>query len=220
MTVWHQLSHQNVVPLLGFASHLDPIGALVSPWFANGNAREYVRKHDASLQFRDRLTLVRDIAEGMFYLHSLHNPIVHGDLRADNVLITDDGVACIADFGLGRAIRESVEDEGFSNNSKSNTRWSAPELLFPPDDEDPVKSTVESDVYAFACTSLEIITGKIPYAHRKNPRSIYADVFNKCMPFTRDMSADLSPALWDLFHCCWSAELRRRPSMAQILASM
>lgn len=58
MTIWHQLSHKNVVPLLGFASHLDPVGALVSPWFSNGDAREYVKKNAASLEFSDRMKLV------------------------------------------------------------------------------------------------------------------------------------------------------------------
>lgn len=67
----------------------------------NGSALQYINSIEEVV---DRLTIIGDIASGMEYLHARN--VVHGDLRAANVLIGDDGRACVADFGLSRIIEE------------------------------------------------------------------------------------------------------------------
>ncbi len=69
------------------------------------------------------------------------------------MLITDEGVAVICDFGLSQVIEEITRPEGLtvSNPSVGPLRWQAPELL-----EDDSPSTQASDVWSFGCTALEV----------------------------------------------------------------
>lgn len=65
----------------------------------NGSALKYINSTEEVI---DRMIILGDVASGLEYLHARH--IVHGDLRAANVLISDDGRACITDFGLSSLI--------------------------------------------------------------------------------------------------------------------
>ncbi|KAG6326687.1 hypothetical protein ID866_12305, partial [Astraeus odoratus] len=75
---------------------------MVSAWMDNGNAYEYVQN-----TLVDPRPLLSDIAEGLRYLHNHEPPIYHGDLKGQNVLISDDGHALLADFGLSFLVRSS-----------------------------------------------------------------------------------------------------------------
>lgn len=93
---------------------------------------------------------LHETAEGVAYLHS--SKIVHGDLKATNVLVSDSdpGHALLCDFGLSKfedtCASSSLENAG-------STRWQSPELW----DEDP-KKTYQSDTYAFGITVFEVCT--------------------------------------------------------------
>lgn len=67
----------------------------------NGDAFNYINSTE---EIVDRLKILLDAACGMEYLH-LRN-VVHGDLRAANILVDDKGRACVSDFGLSKVIEE------------------------------------------------------------------------------------------------------------------
>ncbi|KZT50797.1 kinase-like protein [Calocera cornea HHB12733] len=73
---WKRLKHPNVLPLLGICHHGPYDFALVSEWMEAGHVRAYIETNPQIL----RSVLVRDVAEGLAYMHSLS--MVHGDLRA------------------------------------------------------------------------------------------------------------------------------------------
>ncbi|KAG8946368.1 hypothetical protein FRC03_001400 [Tulasnella sp. 419] len=137
--IWIQLNHKNIIPLLGFCFQ-DNIPCLVSPWFENGDALNYISKHPEA----DRSRLVAESIEGVVYLHTRSPPVVHGDLKASNILIDNDGRARITDFGTSRILQE--ERTGFTTSSEihGTHRWMAPELLLY---EDAPPST-KTDIYS------------------------------------------------------------------------
>ncbi|KAJ7651210.1 kinase-like domain-containing protein, partial [Roridomyces roridus] len=96
--VWRYLKHPNVIPFLGIDSTTfeSPQRALVSPWMEQGSVLDFVAKNSPAAQHA--LELYRDIIEGLRYLHSQN--VIHGDLCARNILINDEGRACLSDFGL------------------------------------------------------------------------------------------------------------------------
>ncbi|KXN82766.1 Serine/threonine-protein kinase HT1 [Leucoagaricus sp. SymC.cos] len=171
--LWSQLQHSNLLPFYGVYRLDDCYGriCLVSPWMDNGTVVEYLRiNHEAN-----RLLLIRDIAHGLEFLHGVK--IVHGDLKGANILVTDAGRACLADFGL--ATLNDVEAVKFailesSGHRGGTPRWEAPELL--DDSEAVIHRTPASDVYAFGCVCYEVLTGKLPFYELPNDFMVYVKV--------------------------------------------
>jgi serine/threonine protein kinase len=100
-----------------------------------------------------------EVALGLKYLHSLN--IVHGDLRGSNILISDDGNACLSDFGLASPFSDTDSTAGItaSSNRAGSVRWFAPELIEPESFGcKRFMRTTASDVYAYACVCLEVIS--------------------------------------------------------------
>ncbi|THU92124.1 kinase-like protein [Dendrothele bispora CBS 962.96] len=79
--LWKQLRHRCILPLYGVNMELfQPSYCIVSPWMQNGDINSFLRKSNES-RFDKKLKLIREIAEGISYLHGLNPPIVHGDIK-------------------------------------------------------------------------------------------------------------------------------------------
>ena len=148
--IWKEHQHPSLLKF--FAGCLfDKPKFLVSPYCKNGNALEYLKlRPDASRpkmastipnsRLRGRLTCLQllDVSRGMLFLHTAK--IVHGDLKARNVLIGDDGQALVADFGLAEFERAvypahipttSTDDGGKLPHLIGTPHWLAPECFKP-----------------------------------------------------------------------------------------
>jgi serine/threonine protein kinase len=103
--LWSQLCHPAVVPFYGVSYDLGRPGSpsLISPYYQNGNISTYLQRNPGA----DRLKLVCEVAVGLSYLHSPQIHMVHGDIKASNILVSDDGCALLADFGLTRVLEHS-----------------------------------------------------------------------------------------------------------------
>jgi serine/threonine protein kinase len=94
---------------------------------------------------------IHQIALGLAYLHSRRPPVLHGDLKAVNVLVNASGDAMLADFGLSR-INRDISTRSSHVNVAGSLRWMAPERLREG------RLTAATDVYAFALTAFEAST--------------------------------------------------------------
>ncbi|GJJ12003.1 hypothetical protein Clacol_006241 [Clathrus columnatus] len=155
MRFWNKLRHPNVLPFWG-CWELDEYRLfMISPWARNGNSLDYVKKNPTV----DRCQILRQTAEALVYLHAGIDglAIVHGDLKADNVLISGNGVAMLADFGLARYVQKLTEVSGTPSglSPHGHVRFSAPELLLPKPGTEP-RPTPESDVFAFGCFMIQV----------------------------------------------------------------
>lgn len=164
MDIWGRLNHPNVVPLRGYAVEEDGTPELISPWYTLGDIRSYLEIHP----FADRRKLLRQVAEGLAYLHSQNPPVIHGDLKSGNVLINALGDAGLCDFGLSKLLQERPTAYTLSSLGIGTVRWCAPgtttcvtpkqpltrplELLI---SDDPHK-TMASDIWAFGALALEV----------------------------------------------------------------
>ncbi|KAG8989405.1 hypothetical protein FRB90_002248, partial [Tulasnella sp. 427] len=112
LAIWKNLNHQNVGSMIGWL--IEENMALMSPWYPNGNVLTFVQnlpqlKMNINDQRLRRWELVKEIADGMEYLHSRN--VVHGDLRYDQVLVDGDWHVKIVDFGLSGMIEEGVDNK-------------------------------------------------------------------------------------------------------------
>ncbi|KAF9789438.1 kinase-like domain-containing protein [Thelephora terrestris] len=105
LVMWKRLQHPNIVPVRGVTTEIPQSFEIVCDWMVNGNITEYVRKNSKAKP----IELLWDVADGIHYLHSCE--IIHGDLKAANILIDKDGYACLTDFGLASMIRRNEPAE-------------------------------------------------------------------------------------------------------------
>ena len=93
---------------------------------------------------------------------------IHRDVRADNMLVGQNGIVKVGDFGLARLLDENIYNPD-SANIKFPIKWTAPEaaLYF--------KFTIKSDVWSFGVLMTEIITrGRTPYPGMNNRQVIFS----------------------------------------------
>ncbi|KAJ6456478.1 kinase-like domain-containing protein [Mycena sanguinolenta] len=204
--IWRQLSHPNLLPFFG-AYYLE-FGTkcqlcLVSPWMENGNISRYLKGNPKEV---NRLSLVLDIALGLENLHSLK--LVHGDLKAINVLVTRSGRAVLADFGLSSVTDSKLFLSTSSVNAAGTMRWQAPELF------SGSSNSFASDVYAFACVCYEIFTGTLPFHELSAEVAVMYKVIQGDRP---QRSPSIPDEIWKLMQDCWKADPQQRPSAEQIV---
>ncbi|KAF7986174.1 hypothetical protein HWV62_38570 [Athelia sp. TMB] len=194
--IWQKLKHTNVARMLGTTHHKSWIG-MVSFWMTLGDLHTAVAgnlglphrlqlasatqnaPHVSSLidyldlRYCRRLILLsvpiqshpRSNLTRYLSVHSQN--IIHGDLTGKNVLVNDQGVACIIDFGLSVIQVEFDGTHYLTSNVGGAMRYRAPELMpgletselssFKP------KLTTACDIWSLGCVVLEILSGEIPY---------------------------------------------------------
>jgi len=163
------------------------------------------------------------------YLHSGAEipPIVHGDIKAENIIISDSGDAMLADFGLARLVDTIAAMTATTTTFAGSARFMAPELVLPTQAES-VKDaprTSKSDVYAFACLILQIFTGERPFGHLPlEPMVILAiargEKPSAQPPGLEAFSRGFDEDLWALANRCWAFDPLERPKMKVVSAQL
>ncbi|KDQ19478.1 hypothetical protein BOTBODRAFT_126335 [Botryobasidium botryosum FD-172 SS1] len=218
MGIWSKLNHPNILPFIGWYT-LGPKSYMVSPWMEEGDALAYVKRKPQA----DRLQLLVQIADGLRYLHTgMKKPVIHGDLKAANIFISNAGVARIADFGLSEFV-EGEKPPRYSTEwyCAGSTRWQAPELLRASAKEE-ARRTKKTDSFAYGRVMLELFTGQLPFSYLSDAtRSIFEMVLDGQLPerpLDKDIIAKgLDDNMWELMKSCWSVDPNQRPSAAAIL---
>ncbi|CAE6532542.1 unnamed protein product [Rhizoctonia solani] len=208
---WSKMKHNNIHQLMGVVIFKERSLGMVSEWMGNGNLHEYMRKNPNA----DRYHLSVQVTSGLAYMHS--HGMIHGDIKASNVLVSSDGMAKLTDFGLSIMSESSVVFS--STTAKAGTiRWAAPELLL----EESPKSE-GSDVYALAMTILEIFTGGVPYQECKRDINVLNMVNKGILPSRPTHQFSTSPRgdqVWNLLVSCWIRDPALRPKANQVTESV
>ncbi|KAG9086401.1 hypothetical protein FS749_003664 [Ceratobasidium sp. UAMH 11750] len=138
---WSKLRHPNVLRLLGLVMYRDRI-SMVSPWVDNGPVRYYLARTPGV----NRPQMCTQIATALLYLHQFG--VIHGDLKGDNILVSDTGEPLITDFGNAILEECTLQFTSSTSGSHLSTRWTAPELL------EGGKRSFEADIFALGMTIL------------------------------------------------------------------
>ncbi|KAF9526303.1 hypothetical protein CPB83DRAFT_908555 [Crepidotus variabilis] len=191
ISTWIDLKHKNVIPFYGTFMKSTNEVHLVRPWRDEGNILDYAKLHPGA----NRYSLMRDAAEGLYYLHT--NSILHGNVKCANILMDEDRPK-ICDFGISKLAEDLAAKE--EPLPSMPVRWLAPERIEggPP--------SREADIYAFAMTILELVTGEHPYAEYEEAEVKEMVVEHKRppkRPEAVDSSEVLPDGLWSLMLECW-----------------
>ncbi|MBQ2208996.1 MAG: protein kinase [Prevotella sp.] len=195
----YQLHHPNLLSISHF-DVCDNCPYLVMPYCANGSVSSRVGKMSEDEIWK----FVLDVSSGLAFLHSLQPPIIHQDIKPDNILITSDGRYVISDFGISRSMRTKMSKSANDMGSSGTIAYMGPERF----SEMPV-IVLASDVWAFGMTLYELMNGDILWEGMGG----CVQLNGARMPV---IDKRYSAALANLVISCLAAETWDRPTAEQI----
>ena len=112
---------------------------------------------EAPMPYKKVINITRQIAAGLSFAHK--NNIIHRDIKPHNILMTKDGVAKIADFGIAKAISEST----IMKNTTSDDMVMGSVHYFSPEQARGGYVDAKSDIYSLGIVMYEMLTGRVPF---------------------------------------------------------
>ena len=101
---------------------------------------------------------IHDVASGLNYLHNLEEPIIHRDIKPDNILVDDNNNFLITDFGISKKMRATMRRQSLRVAGAGATAYMGPELF--DGNPSPVKA---SDIWSLGVSIYELATGELPF---------------------------------------------------------
>lgn len=145
------LSHKNIVEIYDVGEDEDKY-YIVMEYVPGTTLKELILKRGA-LHYVEAIDIMKQVVSGIAKAHQLG--IVHRDLKPQNILVTDSGVAKIADFGI--ASMQSLAQVTQTDVIMGSLHYLAPELARGE------KATVQSDIYALGIVFYELLRGEVPF---------------------------------------------------------
>ncbi|KAG8856343.1 hypothetical protein FRB96_006494 [Tulasnella sp. 330] len=241
---WLSLSHPNIMPIYGWKIE-GPWGnncpCIIMPYMTNGDLLSYLFKSKPIPSNAERMELLIQIAEALLYIHTPSRPkksakkkdshakisIVHGDIKASNVLISDDipKRALLGDFGAARIADGPGGNSGLATSSQDGgtVGYKAPERYRKyGDDEGEYKPITASDVYSFGGLVLEVLSGIPPFQGMQRADYVVtiAILEKKMSPREEHPLIHPDAKVWDLMERCWTFDPESRPGMSEVLESL
>ncbi|GMY22797.1 probable LRR receptor-like serine/threonine-protein kinase At3g47570 [Fagus crenata] len=188
------IRHRNLVKVLTVCSSIDYNGndfkALVYEFMVNGNLDEWlhpdVRSNEApeerrNLNLLQRLNVAIDVASALEYLHHhCQTPIVHCDLKPSNILLDDEMIGHVGDFGLARFLIEATQD--YSMNQSSSIGVKGTIGYAPPEYGMGNEISTYGDIYSYGILLLEMFTAKRPTDDMFNDSLTLHDFVRAALP--------------------------------------
>ncbi|CAL4964525.1 unnamed protein product [Urochloa decumbens] len=207
-----KVQHKNIVRFLGYCTGAQ--GEMTNlrkrllcfEFVPNGSLDEYITDASCGLEWRARYQIIKGICEGLHYLHEKH--IVHLDLKPANILLHDNMVPKIADFGISRFLDEK-ESKTVASKLIGSIGYLAPECYNG-------EITFKLDIYSLGVLIIEIMTGEKP----QNRCSTVQDVlksWNNRLDLSQDTTFREVRACAEIGRMCTDAKPESRPTTQDII---
>ncbi|CAO2577986.1 Proto-oncogene tyrosine-protein kinase Src, partial [Lemmus lemmus] len=202
--VMKKLRHEKLVQLYAVVSE-EPI-YIVTEYMSKGSLLDFLKGETGKyLRLPQLVDMAAQIASGMAYVERMN--YVHRDLRAANILVGENLVCKVADFGLARLI----EDNEYTarQGAKFPIKWTAPEAALYG------RFTIKSDVWSFGILLTELTTkGRVPY-----PGMVNREVLDQVeRGYRMPCPPECPESLHDLMCQCWRKEPEERPTFEYLQA--
>ncbi|XP_051730565.1 tyrosine-protein kinase fynb isoform X3 [Ctenopharyngodon idella] len=202
--IMKKLRHDKLVQLYAVVSE-EPI-YIVTEYMGKGSLLDFLKDGEGrALKLPNLVDMAAQVAGGMAYIERMN--YIHRDLRSANILVGDNLVCKIADFGLARLI----EDNEYTarQGAKFPIKWTAPEAALYG------KFTIKSDVWSFGILLTELVTkGRVPYPGMNNREVLEQVERGYRMPCPQDCPSSLH----ELMVQCWKKDAEERPTFEYLQA--
>ncbi|KAK7389784.1 hypothetical protein VNO78_25078 [Psophocarpus tetragonolobus] len=193
------LNHENIIKF--YDSWIDDKQKtvnMITELFTSGNLRQYRKKHKY-VEMKAIKGWARQILHGLVYLHSHKPPIIHRDLKCDNIFVNgNQGEVKIGDLGLAIVMQQPT-----AQSVIGTPEFMAPELY-----EESYNELV--DIYSFGMCILEMVTLEYPYSECKNPAQIFKKVTTGIKPASLNKVSD--PQIKEFIEKCLVPVSKRLPA--------
>jgi len=222
--------HKRILRVHGLTEWPDSM-AMVLEYMPGGNLRFFLRRVRNSLKNGLRLRISYEIADGIAFMHNLTpaRRLIHGDLKPENVLLTDELHCKLADFGsaaLGTYTGYTTETEPFDLQKRAATKaYAAPEKF---DVKPGTKPRKEEDIFSYSMIVYSVLTCDTPFSNYDNINAyIYDIVQGKRPPLDtidrleqlhsdNQKDTQILSCLKSVMERCWSQAPSERPPMTEI----
>ncbi|XP_009624105.1 serine/threonine-protein kinase STY46-like [Nicotiana tabacum] len=199
--ILRKVRHKNVVQFIG-ACIKPPLLCIITEFMSGGSLYDFLHKTKGLFNLPSVLKVAIDVSKGMIYLHQ--NNIIHRDLKTANLLMDENQLVKVADFGVARVQVQS----GVMTAETGTYRWMAPEVIgHRPYDR-------KADVFSFGIVLWELLTGKLPYEYLTPLQAAVAVVQKGLRP---TIPTHTHPMFVELLERCWQQDPCLRPEFSEIL---
>ncbi|XP_050259501.1 serine/threonine-protein kinase STY46-like isoform X8 [Quercus robur] len=197
--IMRKVRHKNVVQFIGTKP---PSLCIITEYMPGGSVYDFLHKQKGVFKLPSLIRVAIDVSKGMDYLHK--NNIIHRDLKAANLLMDENEVVKVADFGVARVKTQS----GVMTAETGTYRWMAPEVI----EHKPYDH--KADVFSFVIVLWELLTGKLPYEYL-TPLQAAVGVLQKGLrPI---IPKHTHPKLAELLEKCWQQDPALRSDFSEII---
>lgn len=184
-----QLNHPNIVQLYDVVEEDNILGLVIE--YIGGDTLTQRLRHAPTKEIK--LKWLAEIADGLANAHT--KGIAHCDLKADNVLITNDNIAKIADFGIAKVkLDDYLEDDGLTRvDSVSGSYFS-----LSPEQATGRPVDTRTDLFSFAILCFQSLIGEHPFGDTSNKVALLQRTINDPLELSAKTTAELGSRLVDL----------------------
>ena len=206
ITIAKSLDHQRIITFVNaWINKQKEEVVFITERVTGGSLRSYVNRVGQNLRLKVIRNWCRQILEGLVYLHGMENPVIHRDLKCDNIFINGNvGEVLIGDLGLSTSLKHSC-----ATSIVGTPEFMAPELY-----EEQYGTPV--DIYAFGMCLLEMVSRTFPYSECQTAGQIYKKVVTGEKPLVLKRIKD--EQLRKIVEQCLQVEPEARPSAQDLLA--
>jgi len=196
--IMKKLRHPKLIQLYAVCTLEEPI-YIITELMKHGSLLEFLQGKGRTLKMPQLIDMSAQIAAGMAYLEGQN--YIHRDLAARNVLVGENNIVKIADFGLARLIKEDEYEARVG--ARFPIKWTAPEAA------NYSKFSIKSDVWSFGILLTELVTyGRIPYPGMTNAEVLHQVEHG----YRMQIPPNCPRALYEIMLECWHKDPLKRPT--------
>lgn len=222
--VLHKARFNQIIQIFGVCNEPE-FFCIVTEYMTNGSLDELLHEKDMYpvVAWPLRLRILYEIALGVNFLHNMSPPLLHHDLKTQNILMDGEYHVKIADFGLSKWRQLSIT----KGSGSKPAEMGGTVIYMPPEEYEPSKNRradVKYDMYSYAIIMWEVLSRRIPFEEATNPMQIMFSVLRGSRP---DTGLDSLPAeipsretLIKLMTSGWTATPNERPSFLNCLIDL